>query len=107
MNEQNLNPDDRKFGALLRESRVSPSLPPRFQEGVWRRIENADRDIVADNFPWLEGLLRRVLRPRLALATVAALMLLGVLLGVREGAETARHADQARYLDAVAHSVLR
>jgi hypothetical protein len=91
---------------LLRESRPSPSCH-RFQEGVWRRIESGERDRSADNFSWLEVLLQRVLRPRLALASVAVLMLLGAWLGVREGAESARHADQARYVEAVAHSTMR
>ena len=107
MNEMNQNPDDARLRMLLRESRSAPSLPPRFQEGVWRRIEATERDRSADNFAWLEALLQRVLRPRLALATVAVLILFGALLGVREGLESARHADQARYLDAVAHSVMR
>ena len=41
MNKENSNPDDARLGALLRRSRPSPSLPPRFQESVWRRIEDA------------------------------------------------------------------
>lgn len=107
MNHMNQKHDENRLDALLRESRSAPSLPPRFQEGVWRRIESGEQDVSTDNFPWLEVLLQRVLRPRLALATLAVLMLGGVLLGVREGAESARHADQARYLESVAHSVMR
>jgi len=82
-------------------------LPPHFQEGVWRRIESTDWDASADNFPWLEVLLQRLLRPRLALAAVTVLVLLGGVLGLREGADSARQADQARYLEAVAHGVLQ
>jgi len=107
MNETNHDQDEARLRAVLRESRPAPSLPPRFQEGVWRRIEGDEGNKSADSFPWLEALIRHVLRPRLALATVALLVLFGALLGVREGAELARQADQARYLDAVAHSVLR
>jgi hypothetical protein len=107
MNDSNPKSDDRKLTDLLREARAASSLPPRFQEGVWRRIENGGRDKTADAFPWLETVLRRVLRPRLALATVATLVLLGAVLGVVDGAETARQAAQSRYLEAVAHSILR
>lgn len=107
MNEVNQQQDEARLRVLLHESRSSPSLPPRFQEGVWRRIEGTERDRSADNFAWLEALLQRVLRPRLALATVAVLILFGALLGVREGVDSARHADQARYLEAVAHGVMR
>jgi len=107
MNHMNQKHDEDRLDALLRESRSVPSLPPRFQEGVWRRIEGTERDRSVDRFAWVEALLQQVLRPRLALATLAVLMLGGVLLGVREGAESARHADQARYLESVAHSVMR
>jgi hypothetical protein len=107
MNDMNHKYDDDRLDALLRESRSAPSLPPRFQESVWHRIEVTERSRSADNFPWLEVLLQQMLRPRLAAATVAVLMLFGAWLGVREGAESARHADQARYLGAVAHSVMR
>ena len=107
MNHMNQKHDEDRLDALLRESRSVPSLPPRFQESVWRRIEGTERDRSVDRFAWVEALLQQVLRPRLALATLAVLMLGGVLLGVREGAESARHADQARYLESVAHSVMR
>jgi len=107
MNETNHDQDEARLRAVLRESRPAPSLPPRFREGVWGRIEGDERDSSADRFPWLEALIRHVLRPRLALATVAVLMLFGALLGVRDGAELARQADQTRYLEVVAHSVLR
>jgi hypothetical protein len=107
MNHMNQNHDENRLDALLRESRPAPSLHPRFQEGVWRRIESAAENRSVDRFSWLEALLQRVLRPRLALATVAVLILFGALLGVREGVESAHHADQARYVGAVAHSVMR
>ena len=91
MNKENINPDptrrasDARLGALLRESRVSPALPPRFQEGVWRRIEEAAAPVKATGgITWLDALAALVLRPRFALATAAVLMVAGALLGVRE-----------------------
>ena len=108
MNQDNLNPSDTKLGALLRESRVSPALPPRFQEGVWRRIEEAVAAVkTIDDITWLDALAALVLRPRLALATAAVLMVAGALFGVRDGSQSAHQDAQARYLAAVAPQSLR
>jgi hypothetical protein len=100
-----MNPDDAKLSALLRESRPSPALPPRFQENVWRRIEDAEARVKSGS--WLDALAALVLRPRFAFATVAALVLAGVLLGTYQGAHTTRQSEQARYLALVAPNPLR
>ncbi len=105
MNKEDSNPDDARLGALLRKSRPSPSLPPRFHEGVWRRIEDATAPVKPDS--WLDTLAMLVLRPRFAFATVAALVLAGVLLGAYDGTQVARQDAQARYLAAVAPNPLR
>jgi hypothetical protein len=100
-----MNPEDAKLSALLRQSRVSPPLPPRFQENVWRRIEDAEAP--AKSVLWLDALAVLVLRPRFAYATVAALVLAGVLLGAREGTHVAKQDAEARYVALVAPSSLR
>ena len=108
MNKENLNPSNDQLGALLRASRPSPSLPPRFQEGVWRRIEEAEAPTKsASDVTWLDVLAALVLRPRFAYATVAVLVLAGVLLGTYNGAQVARQDAQARYLAVVAPNSLR
>ncbi|MGA3142045.1 MAG: hypothetical protein ABSF10_03250 [Verrucomicrobiota bacterium] len=115
MNKENINPDpgfaeasDTKLGALLRESRISPALPPRFQEGVWRRIEEAAAPVKATGgIAWLDALAALVLRPRFALATATVLIVAGALLGVREGSQMAKQDAQARYLAVVAPNSLR
>ena len=106
MNKENINPADAKLGALLRASRVSPALPPRFQENVWRRIEGAEAP-ASSGLSWLDALAALVLRPRFALATVAVLIVAGALLGVRDGGQNARQAAQTQYLAAVAPAALR
>ena len=108
MNKENINPADLKLGTLLRESRISPALPPRFQEGVWQRIEEAAAPAKATGgINWLDALAALVLRPRLAMATAAVLMVAGALLGVRGGDQMAIQDAQARYLAAVAPNSLR
>jgi hypothetical protein len=115
MNKENINPDpgsagagDEKLGALLRTSRVSPALPPRFQEGVWHRIEEADAPVKSTaGIAWLDALVTLMLRPRLALATATVLIVAGALLGVRDGNQMAHQDAQARYLAAVAPHSLR
>ena len=96
-----MNIEDSKLSAWLRESRVTPALPPRFQENVWRRIEAAAAPEKSGN--WLDALAALILRPRLAFAGVSLLLLTGTLLGAQSGVQTARHAAQMRYVAAVAH----
>jgi hypothetical protein len=107
MNTNNPHPDDAKLSSLLGESRVAPALPPRFRDNVWRRIADLEADKSTDSPAWLGILIAWVLRPRLALAALAALVLVGALFGMREGNELARHDAQARYLAAVAPNSLR
>ncbi len=100
-----MNPDDTKLREVLRAARPSPSLPPRFQENVWRRIEDADAPVKSGS--WLDALAALVLRPRFALATATALIVAGALLGVRAGNLTSNHTAQSQYLAAVAPAALR
>jgi hypothetical protein len=102
-----IHPDDAKLGALLREGRASPVLPPRFQEAVWRRIEEAEAGAGRRWRAWLDRAVLRVMRPRLALAAIAAVMVAGAILGARDGAQFARQDARAHYLAAVAPNPLR
>lgn len=105
MNEINPHSDDAKLGALLRANRPSPPLPPRFQQNVWRRIEDAEAPMKTES--WLDALVTLILRPRFAVATAVALVLAGVLLGTLEGRQAARHQAQMNYLALVAPSPVR
>lgn len=107
MNTNNPNSDDAKLGSLLRQVRVTPSLPPRFQENVWRRIADAEAVKSGNSSSWLDALINWMIRPRLALAGLAALMIAGAIFGAHEGIQLARHDAQARYLAAVAPNSLR
>ena len=108
MNKENINPNEARLGTLLRASRPAPTLPPHFQEGVWRRIEEAAAPVKAPgDLTWLDALVTLVLRPRFTLATVTVLMVAGALLGMREGSQMAKQDAQARYLAVVAPNSLR
>ncbi len=98
-------PADRPLSELLREARVSPALPPRFQESVWRLIEASPAP--ARTAGWLESLAALLLRPRFAVAAATALLFAGILLGSHEGSQLARQDAQARYIAAVMPGSLR
>jgi hypothetical protein len=100
-----MNPDDTKFSEVLRVVRPSPSLPPRFQENVWRRIEDVDAPVKSES--WLDALAALVLRPRFALATATVLVVAGALLGVREGNVATNQTAHQQYLAAVAPASIR
>lgn len=108
MTEPDFKSTDEKLGALLRESCSHSALPPRFQENVWRRIECAEKhnSAMVDS-TWLEVIAGWVLRPRLAFAVAAALMVAGIGFGWSRGEQLARQDAQSRYIAAVAPNSLR
>lgn len=106
MNNENPKTDESRLGDLLRQARLFPPLPPRFQENVWRRIESTNAP-AAQIQNWLDKLAGWLLRPRLALATAVVLIVAGIGLGWNHGKRDNRHQAQARYLAAVAPNILR
>jgi hypothetical protein len=101
-------PDDAKLRALLRESRPAPDLPPGFENAVWRRIERVEAPAVArPAADWLDRLAEWFLRPGRAFATAAVMLVLGISLGIAEGATHAKDLAKARYLDSVSPPALR
>lgn len=103
MKSTNLEPDDARLGTLLREARNSPSLPPRFQESVWQRIEKAE---AKSGGSWMDMLAGWLVRPRLAVTVAAMVVLIGVGLGWSNGERLAHNQAQARYVTAVAPNAL-
>jgi hypothetical protein len=100
-----MDENDPKLSALLREARATPSLPPHFQQNVWRRIESAEAPVTSGS--WIDALATLILRPKFAFVTAAALLCAGVLLGAHQGSQTARRDAQARYIASVAPNSLR
>jgi len=102
MNIQAHPPDDARLSALLRESRPSPGLPPGFHNAVWRRIEcppAGSRTAAAAE--WLDLAAAWLLRPRLALAGIAGLLVIGASVGWMQGSSLARELAKQRYIASV------
>lgn len=98
MNPNPTPSDDPRLRGLLREARPVSEVPPGFQDAVWRRIERRDS---AAAVSWLERLMAVVLRPQWAAASLAVVMLAGVLLGVRQAPSSEHASAQARYVASV------
>jgi len=96
------SPDE--LDGLLQEWRVTETLPPRFQERVWRRIERVPPTGVTLwelLKAWAE---RTFARPAFAVAYVAVLVALGTAFGVKQAqSESARVQSDlgARYVQAI------
>ena len=101
MNRQDLE-RDRALSALLRESCPSPPLPPGFQQAVWRRTERAKTARAAWPWDFLARLAESFVRPRLALASLSAMLVLGIFAGAWQGQDHANTAARERYLASVA-----
>jgi hypothetical protein len=99
MSTPNQQSGDERLGRVLREARPQPGLPPRFQQNVWRRIEQPD----TRNSPasWVEILAALFLKPRFALTTICAVLVAGALLGSWTGSAEARQVAQERYVASV------
>jgi len=102
MNTENQLPHDARLSALLRESRLTPALPPGFQESVWRRIERAQEPRESVSLAeWLDRAAAWFLHPGLALAGVAAMLVVGIFIGVLQASSLAHDQAKQRYLTAV------
>ena len=106
MKPENDLPNDEKLSALLHGARPTPSLPPRFQEGVWRRIEESEIPTPACIGP-LEALISWALRPRFAVAAAVVLVASGSIVGARQGQQAAHQDAQTRYITSVAPNSIR
>ena len=89
MKPTNPSEKDRQLSGLLREWKPEASLPPRFQEGVWQRIEGAQApaklSVLATVCNWIGTLLAR---PAMATAYVAVLLAVGATVGWTQAHQT-------------------
>ena len=81
--------DEEKLSKLLKEWRTDVSLSPRFQEGVWRRLERAESRTNLSGWAamirWIGNILPR---PALAASYIAVLLAVGLTAGWAEARQT-------------------
>lgn len=102
-----INPsdNDQPLNEVLAQWKVATSLPPRFREQVWRRIDNAEarkpESSLTVALRWIDSAFRR---PTLALSYVTVLLFIGLGVGYWQAqAKTAQSESkwQARYVQSV------
>lgn len=74
---------DSELDELLRNADAEISVTPGFRQGVWHRIESGaidDRKLMA----WIQYAFALLARPTGAMATVAAVGVLGLVLGATD-----------------------
>ena len=74
--------NDEPLSRTLSQWKVEATLPPRFQEQVWKRIDRAEADKPASSLTvfsrWVDSAFRR---PKLALSYVTVLLFIGLGMG--------------------------
>ena len=107
MSPEKSTDEDARLSAVLKGWRVTATLPPRFQEHVWRRLERQDQQpsvlalLQKLAVYWIGALLPR---PALAVCYVALLLVFGADAGWMEARQgTARVIDELslRYVHSV------
>jgi hypothetical protein len=102
MKMEQSNQQDGQLHQALQAWKVQAALPPRFQEGVWQRIERAESETPRP--AWLEMfrfLTSLVNRPALAVSYVTVLIIIGLVAGYVEASAANAHTGQmlsARYV---------
>jgi hypothetical protein len=94
---------------VLRQWQVTEPLPPRFQEGVWRKIEQAEASAAPAATTTLWTLFRTWLttmlpRPVVAVAYLSVLLVVGMAAGYRQARQATAHLDNelgSRYVQSV------
>ena len=103
MNEN--NSEDKALSNALGAWRVTESLPPRFQERVWSRIEQAESVRVASPWEQVANWLNQLFaRPAVATAYIAVLLTAGLAAGyLKANADGAKMQGDlaARYVQTV------
>ncbi len=93
----------------MREWRVTEPLPPRFQEGVWRKIQQAETSgspVTTTTFGTLfkAWLMAALPRPAVAAAYLGVLLVAGMASGYWHARQTTAQLDKelgARYVQSV------
>jgi hypothetical protein len=86
---------DPALSQALRTWKTDAPLPPRFSEGVWKKIERADGAGAATLWTMVQNRIAEVFaRPSLAVAYVTLLLLFGLAAGYWQGRIGSRQAEE-------------
>ena len=107
MKSESENPEPLR--RVMREWHVAEPLPPRFQEGVWRRIQQAEANAApmatTSGLTLFKAWLAAVLpRPAVAVAYLSVLLVAGMASGYWQARRTTAHLDNelgSRYVQSV------
>ena len=100
----NMKSDDTTLSSVLQEWRLTSTLPPRFREQVWKRIERAEVpniSVVAALRGWLA---MAFARPAFAVAYVSVLLVGGLTFGFVQANQKTAEWDrqlQTQYVQSV------
>jgi hypothetical protein len=97
MSENMMQAGDEKLGKLLRAARPVAELPLGFQNNVWRRIEKGEQPKVG----LAELLAGLFLKPKLATAGLATVVLLAAGAGAMHGMKSGEREARDRYVASV------
>lgn len=105
MKTTNPSDNDQPLNEVLAQWKVETSLPPRFQEQVWRRIDEAEarkpESRLAVALRWIDSAFRR---PTLALSYVTVLLFIGLGMGYWQAHDQTAESEskwQALYVQSV------
>ena len=105
MNRNQPFENDKPLRKVLSEWQVDAALPPRFQEGVWERIGNFEKQFAPS--AWTAAWKRfatLLTRPAFTTAYLTIFLLIGVSAGCERGESKTAHIKsdlQARYVQMV------
>ena len=105
MKPESENPEPLR--SLMREWKVNEPLPPRFQDGVWRRIQQAEATPVNTTTLWSafrSWLATATPRPAFAVAYLSVLLVVGMAAGYWQARQSTAHLGSelgTRYVQSV------
>jgi hypothetical protein len=88
----------------LQEWKITDSLPPRFEERVWQRIQREEKGQRAGAWAFLQRIVEDLRRPAFASSYIAFVLLLGIGAGywqARTDNQRASHELGARYVEMI------
>jgi len=104
MNPETHHHDDPKLGRLFHEWKVETTLPPRFDEQVWRRIAAGEKSAASPLITFKNSMTQLLLRPSFAFSYLGILLIAGLVSGFWQARATSHRTSEtlsARYVQMI------